>query len=82
MDADGEHDNEAAANYVNDSDADGVFHNEIEDVHILKHTSGCEDDEGVTTDIEDLGDEKEELTIDTNSDELVLRRYQHLATTK
>ena len=83
VDADGEHDNdEAATSDVHESDADGVFHNEIEDVHILKHNSGCEDDEGVTTDIEDLGDEKEGLTIDTNSDGLVLKRSKHLATTK
>ena len=38
MDADGQHDNEPAANYVNDSDADGVFHNEIEDVRAHSET--------------------------------------------
>ena len=54
MEPDGEHDNdEAATSDVHESDAGGVFHNEIEDVHILKHNSGCEDDEGVTIDNED-----------------------------
>ncbi|KAL5515249.1 hypothetical protein EMCRGX_G000390 [Ephydatia muelleri] len=38
-----------------------------------------EDDEGVVTDVDDIGDEKE---VDTNSDGLVLRRSKHLAITK
>ena len=28
-----------------------------EDVHSLIHTSGCEDDEGVATDVDDICDE-------------------------
>ena len=48
-------------------------------MYSLKHTSGCE---GVATDVEDIDDEKEGHTIDTNSDGLVLRRSKHLATTK
>ena len=81
VDADGEHDNDEAASDVHVIDADGVFHNEIEDVHSLIHTctSGCEDDEGVATDVDDIGDEK---VVDTNSDDLVLRRSKHLAITK
>ena len=79
VDADGEHDNDEAASDVHVIDADGVFHNEIEDVHSLIHTSGCEDDEGVATDVDDIGDEKE---VDTNADGLVLRRSKHLVITK
>ena len=79
VDADGEHDNDEAASDVHIIDADGVFQNEIEDVHSLIHTSGCEDDEGVATDVDDIGDEKE---VDTNFDGLVLRRSKHLAFTK
>ena len=79
VNADGEHDKDEAASDVHVIDADGVFHNEIEDVHSLIHTSGCEDDEGVVTDVDDIGDEKE---VDTNSDGLVLRRSKHLAITK
>ena len=48
-------------------------------MHSLIHTSGCEDDEGVVTDVDDIGDEKE---VDTNSDGLVLRSSKHLAITK
>ena len=51
MDADGEHE---AAGDVHVIDADGVFHNDIEDVHSLIHISGCEDDEGVATEVDDL----------------------------
>ena len=54
VDADGEHDNNEAASDVHVIDADGVFHNEIEDVHSLIHTSGCENDEGIATDVDDL----------------------------
>ena len=72
VDADGEHDNDEAASDVHVIDADGVFHNEIEDVHSLIHTSGCED-------VDDIGDEKE---VDTNADGLVLRRSKHLVITK
>ena len=39
VDADGEHDNDEATSDVHVIDADGVFHNEIEDVHSLIHTS-------------------------------------------
>ena len=70
LDADGEHDNDEAASDVHVIDADGVFHKEIEDMHSLIHTSGCEDGKGVVTDVDDIGDEEE---VDTNSDGLVLR---------
>ena len=68
-----------AASDVHVIDADGVFHNVIEDVQSLIHTSGCEDDEEVATDVDDIGDEKE---VDKNFDGLVLRRSKHLAITK
>ena len=84
--AHGEHDNDEAASVEHvidaESEADGVFQNAIEEVHSLKHTSGCEGDKGVAIDVEDIDDEKEGHTIDTNSDGLVLRRYKQLATTK
>ena len=69
VDADGEHDNDEAASDVHITDANGVFHNEIEDVHSLIPTS--EHDEGLATDVDDIGDEKE---VDTNSDGLVLKK--------
>ena len=80
MGAHGEHDNNEQASDVHvidaESEADGVFQNAIEDVHSLKHTSGCEGDKGVAIDVDDGH------TIDTNSDGFVLRRSKNLATTK
>ena len=35
----------------------GVFQNAIEEVHSLKHTSGCEGDKRVAIDVEDIDDE-------------------------